>query len=84
MKQLWSLVALGSCCVFVASCSMEFNCDGVRSAIAINNNFPEDFFSSTDPAVGKGRKRELVYANSENGFRLDSSVFSETSVQCKK
>jgi hypothetical protein len=55
----------------------EINWDGVPAANTNNNAFPADFFNSTDPLVGNGRKRGLVYANTGTSFRVDSTDFSE-------
>lgn len=54
----------------------EINWDGVPATLTNNSNFPLDFFNSTDPAVGNGRKRGLVYLD-KGPLRLDSSSFSE-------
>jgi hypothetical protein len=51
----------------------EVNWNGVPADLTNNNLFPVDFFNSTDPAVGNGRKRGLVYTNIGQGFRVDSS-----------
>lgn len=53
----------------------EVNWDGVPSAFTNNNTFPLDFFNSTDPAVGNGRKRGLQYPANGTLIRLDSSDF---------
>lgn len=53
----------------------EVNWDGVPAGFTNNNNFPLDFFNSTDPAVGNGRKRGLQYATNGTLIRLDSSDF---------
>ena len=55
----------------------EVNWDGVSPSLTNNNNFPIDFFNSTDPAVGNGRKRGLQYANNGTLLRVDSTDFSE-------
>jgi hypothetical protein len=55
----------------------EINWDGVPAANTNNNTFPFDFFNSTDPAVGAGRKRGLVYNNTGTSFRVDSTDFSQ-------
>ncbi len=54
----------------------EINWDGVPANITNTDNFPFDFFNSTDPAVANGRKRGLVYQNTGTAFRVDSSDFS--------
>lgn len=55
----------------------EINWDGVPPNLTNSNNFPFDFFNSTDPAVGNGRKRGLVYSNTGTSFRVDTTAFSE-------
>lgn len=55
----------------------EINWDGVPPANTNNNTFPFDFFNSTDPAVGAGRKRGLVYLNTNASFRVDTTGFSD-------
>lgn len=55
----------------------EVNWDGVPAALTNNNNFPVDFFNSTNPEDPNGRKRGLVYIDAGNGFRVDSSSFSQ-------
>jgi hypothetical protein len=55
----------------------EINWDGVPANLTNSNNFPFDFFNSTDPTVANGRKRGLVYQNTGTSFRVDSSDFSE-------
>lgn len=52
----------------------EINWDAVPANLTNNNNFPFDFFNSTDPAVAAGRKRGLVM-NSGTNFRVDSTNF---------
>jgi len=54
----------------------EINWDGVPANLTNNGDFPFDFFNSTDPAVGNGRKRGLVYQNTGTQFRVDSTDFS--------
>jgi hypothetical protein len=54
----------------------EVNWDAVPPAFTNNNNFPFDFFNSTDPAAANGRKRGLVLSNSTNTFRVDSTDFA--------
>ena len=54
----------------------EINWDGVPANLTNNDNFPFDFFNSTDPTVGNGRKRGLVYQNTGTSFRVDSTDFS--------
>ena len=58
----------------------EINWDGVPSNLTNNGNFPFDFFNSTDPAQGNGRKRGLVYQNTGTSFRVDSSDFNEIDI----
>lgn len=55
----------------------EVNWDGVPPNLTNNNNFPFDFFGSSDPAVGNGRKRGLIMTNTGTSFRVDSTDFSE-------
>ncbi len=55
----------------------EINWDGVPATFSNNNIFPVDFFNSTNPTDPNGRKRGLVYVNAGNGFRVDSTSFSE-------
>jgi len=55
----------------------EINWDGVPPTFTNQNNFPLDFFNSTNPADPGGRKRGLVYTNTGNNFRIDSTSFSE-------
>jgi hypothetical protein len=54
----------------------EINWDGVPPDLTNQNNFPFDFFNSTDPAIGNGRKRGLVYLNTNASFRVDTTAFS--------
>jgi hypothetical protein len=55
----------------------EINWDGVPAAFTNADNFPFDFFNATDPAIGNGRKRGLVYLNTGTSFRVDSSDFAD-------
>ena len=55
----------------------EVNWDGVPAQFTDNNPFPFDFFNSTDPAVGNGRKRGLVYQNTGTSFRVSTNDFSD-------
>jgi len=55
----------------------EINWDGVPSTFTNQNNFPVDFFNSTIATDPNGRKRGLVYINAGNGFRVDSTSFSQ-------
>lgn len=55
----------------------EVNWDGVPPQFNHINPFPLDFFNSTDPAVGNGRKRGLQYLNNGTVFRVDSTDFKE-------
>jgi hypothetical protein len=54
----------------------EVNWDGVPAAFTNNNNFPLDFFGSSDPTLPNGRKRGLIM-NGTTTFRADSTDFSE-------
>ena len=55
----------------------EINWDGVPANFTNADNFPFDFFNSTDAAAAAGRKRGLVYNNTGTSFRVDSTDFSE-------
>lgn len=55
----------------------EVNWDGVPAQFGHINPFPLDFFNSTDPAVGNGRKRGLQYVDNGTQFRVDSTDFKE-------
>ncbi len=55
----------------------EINWDAVPATFTNQNNFPVDFFNSTNPADPAGRKRGLVYVNKGTGFRVDSTSFAE-------
>ena len=54
----------------------EVNWDAVPANFTNNNNFPFDFFGSSDPAAANGRKRGLLYEK-DGIFRVDSTDFSE-------
>src|SRR5262245_17579852 len=54
----------------------EVNWDGVPANLTNNNNFPLDFFGSSDPNLGNGRKRGLILKGNPT-FRVDSTDFSE-------
>jgi hypothetical protein len=54
----------------------EVNWDGVPATFTNNNNYPFDFFGSSDPVLGNARKRGLI-TNTNTAFRLDSTDFSE-------
>ena len=54
----------------------EVNWDGVPANFTNNNNFPLDFFGSSDANLGNGRKRGLIL-NGNTTFRVDSTDFSE-------
>jgi hypothetical protein len=54
----------------------EVNWDGVPAAFTNNNNFPLDFFGSSDPVLPNGRKRGLIMKGTTT-FRVDSTDFSE-------
>lgn len=54
----------------------EVNWDGVPANLTNNNNFPGDFFGSSDTALPNGRKRGLILTNTGTSFRTDSSDFS--------
>ncbi len=55
----------------------EVNWDGVPAAQTNTNTFPGDFFNSTDPAVGAGRKRGLVSTTPGAGFRISDNDFTD-------
>ena len=55
----------------------EVNWDAVPPAFTNLNNFPSDFFGSSDPALANGRKRGLILQNTGTSFRVDSTNFSE-------
>lgn len=55
----------------------EVNWDGVPAAQTNTNTFPGDFFNSTDPAVGAGRKRGLVSTTPGVGFRISDNDFTD-------
>lgn len=55
----------------------EVNWDGVPANFTNANNFPFDFFGSSDAALGNGRKRGLILKNTGTSFRVDSTDFSE-------
>jgi hypothetical protein len=54
----------------------EINWDGVPANLTNNDNFPFDFFNSTDANAPNGRKRGLVYQNTGTEFRVDSTDFA--------
>ena len=55
----------------------EVNWDGVPAAQTNTNTFPGDFFNSTDPTVGAGRKRGLVNTTPGSGFRISDNDFTD-------
>ena len=55
----------------------EVNWDAVPPAFTNSNNFPFDFFGSADQALGNGRKRGLILANTGTSFRVDSTDFAD-------
>lgn len=54
----------------------EINWDAVPATFTNNNNFPLDFFGSSDPTLPNGRKRGLILIGNTT-FRVDSTDFSE-------
>ena len=54
----------------------EVNWDAVPASFTNNNNFPLDFFGSSDPALSNARKRGLIL-NGNTTFRVDTTDFSE-------
>lgn len=55
----------------------EINWDGVPAAQTNVDTFPGDFFNSTDPAVGAGRKRGAVFTTPGTGFRISDNDFTD-------
>lgn len=55
----------------------EVNWDGVPAAQTNTNTFPGDFFNSTDPNVGAGRKRGIISTTPGTGFRISDNDFSD-------
>lgn len=55
----------------------EVNWDAVPPAFTNSNNFPFDFFGSSDPALANGRKRGLILTNTGTSFRVDSTDFAD-------
>jgi len=55
----------------------EVNWDGVPSNLTNNNNFPFDFFGSSDPNLGNARKRGLILKTTGTSFRVDTTDFSD-------
>jgi hypothetical protein len=53
----------------------EVNWDGVPANLTNVNGFPSDFFGSSNPADGNGRKRGLLMSNTGTSFRVDSTDF---------
>jgi hypothetical protein len=53
----------------------EVNWDGVPAGLTNVNGFPSDFFGSSNPADGNGRKRGLIMTNTGTSFRVDSTDF---------
>lgn len=55
----------------------EINWDAVPDNQTNTDNFPGDFFNSTDPAVAVGRKRGVVFTTPGKGFRVSDKDFSD-------
>jgi hypothetical protein len=55
----------------------EVNWDGVPPAFTNQNNFPFDFFGSSNPADANGRKRGLIMTNTGTSFRVDTTDFTD-------
>ncbi|MEP7110154.1 MAG: hypothetical protein ABI760_19315 [Ferruginibacter sp.] len=55
----------------------EVNWDAVPATFTNANNFPSDFFGSSDAALPDGRKRGLLLQNTGTSFRVDSTDFTE-------
>lgn len=54
----------------------EINWDAVPANLTNTNNFPLDFFGSSDPTLPNGRKRGLLYENPAAIFQVDSTSFA--------
>ncbi len=54
----------------------EVNWDAVPPNLTNANNFPFDFFGSSDSTLGNGRKRGLILKVTGTLFRVDSTDFS--------
>ncbi|WP_040005525.1 hypothetical protein [Fibrisoma limi] len=55
----------------------EINWDGVPANLTNVDTYPGDFFNSTDPAVGAGRKRGAVFTTPGTGFRISDNDFTD-------
>ncbi len=57
----------------------EINWDAVPAAALNNDNFPANFFNSTDPALPGGRKRGAIFKlqGYSTGFRVSNNNFKD-------
>lgn len=55
----------------------EINWDAVPDNQTNTDNFPGDFFNSTDPALPAGRKRGIVFSTPGKGLRVSDKDFSD-------
>ncbi|MCF2493074.1 hypothetical protein [Dyadobacter chenhuakuii] len=55
----------------------EINWDAVPDNQTNTDNFPGDFFNSTDPAVAAGRKRGAIFSTPGKGLRISDKDFSD-------
>lgn len=60
-----------------ASGRREINWDGIPPALTNNNDYPGDFFNSTDPAAPNGRKRGAIFTTPGTGFRISDNDFGD-------
>ncbi|WP_426295043.1 hypothetical protein ACN9ML_09925 [Dyadobacter endophyticus] len=55
----------------------EINWDAVPDNQTNTDNFPGDFFNSTDPALPDGRKRGVIFSTPGKGLRVSGKDFSD-------
>lgn len=55
----------------------EINWDAVPDNQTNTDNFPGDFFNSTDPSLPAGRKRGIVFSTPGSGLRVSDKDFSD-------
>jgi hypothetical protein len=55
----------------------EINWDAVPDNQTNTDNFPGDFFNSTDPALPAGRKRGIVFSTPGKGLRVSDKDFGD-------
>lgn len=55
----------------------EINWDAVPDNQTNTDNFPGDFFNSTDPALPAGRKRGVIFSTPGKGLRVSDKDFSD-------